>query len=451
MNILLRFARSSSVVGLVVAGLFVSTASAQTATVPGTYPTIQSALSAGNTVIHVGAGTFAENLYIFNNATIIGAGAGATIIDGSGNGSVISIYGSNATTVTISGVTVQNGAASLGGGLSVYGATLNLSASTVTNNTGYFHGGGLRNDQGIVNIDRCTISNNTMPFNDGAGIRNFGRMTITNSTIANNTTAGGFGGGIAHSGLLTMVNCTVSGNSGGYGGGIGSDGAVELSFCTFVGNASTALPGGGVLNFANSTVIKHSIFADSPIGGNYSFPSGGVTATGANFSTDGALPGFTVVTSAQLALGALAYNGGPTATHALLPGSVALDAAADGTAADGLAVSEDQRGTTRPQGAAADAGAFELTVVLTPTQQVAALTAAVNAIGGLTGNDAAGLLSKLDSATSSLAKGNKKAANGQIGAFINQVNALKNSRRLTAVQAQSLTAAANATLAAIGG
>ena len=53
-------------------------------------------------------------------------------------------------------------------------------------------------------------------------------------------------------------------------------------------------------------------------------------------------------------IGALAYNGGPTPTIALLPGSPAIDAA--DTAA---APPTDQRGAPRPFGVAADIGAFE--------------------------------------------------------------------------------------------
>jgi hypothetical protein len=53
-------------------------------------------------------------------------------------------------------------------------------------------------------------------------------------------------------------------------------------------------------------------------------------------------------------LGPLADNGGPTLTHALLPGSPALDA---GVAVAG--VTTDQRGIPRPQGSAPDIGAFE--------------------------------------------------------------------------------------------
>ena len=53
-------------------------------------------------------------------------------------------------------------------------------------------------------------------------------------------------------------------------------------------------------------------------------------------------------------LGALADNGGPTRTHALLTGSAAVNA---GTSTDAPAT--DQRGVARPQGAGVDIGAFE--------------------------------------------------------------------------------------------
>jgi hypothetical protein len=54
-------------------------------------------------------------------------------------------------------------------------------------------------------------------------------------------------------------------------------------------------------------------------------------------------------------LGPLQDNGGPTWTHALLPGSPALDV---GDPAQCPAT--DQRGVPRPQGAGCDIGAFEL-------------------------------------------------------------------------------------------
>jgi hypothetical protein len=54
-------------------------------------------------------------------------------------------------------------------------------------------------------------------------------------------------------------------------------------------------------------------------------------------------------------LGALAVNGGPTRTHALLAGSPAIDAAGG----DPCPTDRDQRNTERPQGGACDVGAFE--------------------------------------------------------------------------------------------
>ena len=58
----------------------------------------------------------------------------------------------------------------------------------------------------------------------------------------------------------------------------------------------------------------------------------------------------------DLKLDVLADNGGPTMTHALLPGSVAIDVI-PGAACE---VDEDQRGVTRPQGAMCDVVAFEV-------------------------------------------------------------------------------------------
>jgi len=52
-------------------------------------------------------------------------------------------------------------------------------------------------------------------------------------------------------------------------------------------------------------------------------------------------------------LGPLANNGGPTATHALLPGSPAID-----TAENAFCPATDQRGAPRDDGAC-DAGSFE--------------------------------------------------------------------------------------------
>src|SRR5213078_263583 len=49
-------------------------------------------------------------------------------------------------------------------------------------------------------------------------------------------------------------------------------------------------------------------------------------------------------------LGPLAGNGGPTQTHALQPGSPAIDLIASGSLGCGTTIAIDQRGVARPQG-----------------------------------------------------------------------------------------------------
>jgi hypothetical protein len=96
----------------------------------------------------------------------------------------------------------------------------------------------------------------------------------------------------------------------------------------------------------------------------------GVTSNGYNIESPGNTCGFDQltdlvnVTTEQLALGPLQDNGGPTETHALGAGSVAIDAIpeADCVDADGEALTTDQRGVTRPQGDACDVGAVEMEV-----------------------------------------------------------------------------------------
>jgi hypothetical protein len=73
-------------------------------------------------------------------------------------------------------------------------------------------------------------------------------------------------------------------------------------------------------------------------------------------NTDGNLVGNVSPYSAAIdpLLGILVNNGGPTATHALLTGSPAIDAASS----DGCPATH-QRGIARPRGPACDMGSFE--------------------------------------------------------------------------------------------
>lgn len=202
--------------------------------------------------------------------------------------------------------------------------------------------------------------------------------TLVDSTIANNT-AGGISPGLDSgagglytccnaSETITIENTTISGNVAlsGDGGGIEGQGDTLLMNVTVANNTAPVGMGGGIN--LNDGVIRtqNTIYANNT-GGNCGGGPPFMTSQGGNISSDA-----TCTTSLTLAsddnstnplLGPLANNGGPTLTHALLPGSPAIDA---GVATGAPAT--DQRGVARPQGPAFDSGAYEAAAAaLTPT------------------------------------------------------------------------------------
>ena len=74
-------------------------------------------LAASGDSVMVAAATYSENLTISKSLKIIGSGASTTIIDGGGVGSVITISSATAH-VTLSKLTMRNGRAGFGGGIS---------------------------------------------------------------------------------------------------------------------------------------------------------------------------------------------------------------------------------------------------------------------------------------------------------------------------------------------
>jgi hypothetical protein len=149
----------------------------------------------------------------------------------------------------------------------------------------------------------------------------------------------GSGGGLYTVGTANLINVTLSGNSASYNaGGLGlGAGSALLSHVTVSGN-SAGVSGGGLDRLGGTIAVVASIVADSPSGGNC---GGTITNQGFNLSTDGTC-GFN--TAANLLLGPLADNGGPTPTHLPQPGSPAIDFVAVGCPPPAT----DQRGSPRP-------------------------------------------------------------------------------------------------------
>jgi CSLREA domain-containing protein len=340
------------------------------------------------------------DLDITGNLTINGADAATTIIDG--NGSMLGdrvFHITGVFTVNISDVTIQNGNVGngdVGGGISSFGiltltnskvinntafdggglinspsGTLLLNNTIVSGNTATFGGGifqgpetqpvqvsgmlilinstvtsntaifgsGISNSSGIVTLDKSTVRNNT----DGSTIFNFngGILTLNNSTISNNNTSD-IGGIRNDSGTVTLNNSTISNNTGNLSGGISNVDTVNLRNTILAGNLSQEpFPDcRGTLISQGYNLIQHT--SGCIIGGD----------------TTGNLIGMDPM------LGPLQDNGGPTFTHALLPGSPAINAGNPASPGSGGNACEatDQRGVARPQDARCDIGAFEAPV-----------------------------------------------------------------------------------------
>ena len=337
--------------------------------------TLTNSTISSNRVAIDGGGIWTKDALIVTTSTITGnsAAKGGGIYSSSGTAYLSSSTVSDNTaagegggisnngTLTLTNSTVSGNTASNGHGGGIYNkGTADLTDSTVSDNSASILGGGTYNS-GTANFTNSIVSDNTAG-NDGGGIRNDGTLVLTNSTVISNTSTGNSGGGInSYSGTLTLTNSTVSGNSAlRYGGGILNfgGGTLTLSNSTVSGN-SADIAGGGILNDVGTADMVNTIIAgnSAPTSADC---SGFLTSIGHNLIGNNSGCGFTVITgdlvNIDSKLGPLQDNGGPTFTHALLPGSPAIDHVPP----ENCLVTTDQRGVARPQGVACDIGAFEV-------------------------------------------------------------------------------------------
>ena len=297
----------------------------------------------------------------------------------SGNGGAFN----NSGNLTISNSTLSGNFASNGGGIfNNVSGTATITNSTISGNSGGY-GGGI-NNSGTLTVNNSTISGNSIS-NQGSGIynNNNASLTVTNSTISGNS-AGFAGGGIYNNtGILTLSNSTLTGNSAYLGGALynrsGSTATVTNS--TFSGNTATRPGGGGgiynsdVLNIANTIIANNTKGGDYNGGGTVNLISPSTAAN--NLVSSGSFSWATTKTSAEINLGPLANNGGPTKTIALGTGSVAIGAG-DATISNAAPVNGlDQRGVTRST-TAPSIGAFEFY----PATQVTLTTTASGSASG---------------------------------------------------------------------
>jgi len=295
-------------------------------------------------------------LRITEDLDLRGAGAAGLTIDAQSQSRVVLVE--SLVAVTISDLTITGGGGVLrGAGIHNQG-TLSVNDSTICGNYADWIGGGLYNPAGTVTITNSTISDNHTGVYSGGGIYNNtnGSLEVVNSTVSGNS-AGALGGGIfTHSNTtLTAVNSTIVGNTAAtndpaqWGGGIAtfSGGSTTLHNTIVAGNlhASGNEDDIGVLEGTVDLDSSHNLVGDE-------HSSGGLDPAKGNLVVQDPL------------LAPLGDYGGPTQTHALLPGSPAIDAGSDDRATE-AGLTQDQRGLQRfldgngDGTATVDIGAFE--------------------------------------------------------------------------------------------
>jgi predicted outer membrane repeat protein len=208
-------------------------------------------------------------------------------------------------------------------------------------------GGALFIGDGIIRdslIAGNAVGSTSQEDAQGGGIWNFGTLRIQNSTIANNTSgAQSQGAGIYNDGVLILDNSTLSGNAAGassIGGGLFNED-----------------DDGATLTVANTIIARNSAPDGPDVFGTLS--SRGYNVIGNLQGNTGAI--WNDLTNVDPLLGPLQDNGGPTATMALLPGSVAIDHGDPAFDPNAFVppMTTDQRSSLRVDGGRLDIGAYE--------------------------------------------------------------------------------------------
>jgi len=247
---------------------------------------------------------------------LLGPGAPALTVSGSGKHVVLTVLaGAN---VTVTGLRLAHGFSTAPGGAVNNAGALTLRRDVVTNSTTttgteYFTGGGGIASTGSLTLNDTTVSHNTaigaFPADmgghgggvnstgalrvvdsriasnhsdlGGGGIFNGGTATVKASVLSANTTGttdwgAGEGAGVENNpGVMTVMGSTINGNRGAdYGGGLRNLGALRVIRSTVSGNQ--AGQGAGIANLGSGTLVVRS----STLTGNHGAEGAGLFLSG---------------------------------------------------------------------------------------------------------------------------------------------------------------------------
>ncbi len=269
------------------------------------------AKAAAGDQVNVAAGTYAEHPAITKAVTLMGAGAGSTIVNPAATAAApFSVFTVNLPaaapnqSVEINGLTITGGFSKFGGGIALYAGNLTVTDSTIDNNTagglsGSTGGGGI----GVVGkifgtsetltLNNVTVSNNkTLTFTSGttttafqgAGLYSAAPVVVNGGSFTGNATAGNAFGGAVHQAKivaadtpsLTTHGTSFTGNTSAAGGAISTlAGATAALLDHSVVDANIGTSGVGLYN-AGTTTITDSSVTNNPA----AFQGGGVYNAG---------------------------------------------------------------------------------------------------------------------------------------------------------------------------
>lgn len=236
--------------------------------VPGSYPTITSAVEASSDwdTVLVFPGIY-QRCTILNKKVTIGS---LTMITGdpafvdqtvvqAGNGSVffIDAFDVGWSVVELNGLTLRNGQGTYwpefffdslyhGGGICAHLSHVFLRNMVIANNSAD-EGGGIGNLWSYIYTDNVVLKENYASMQGGGYHGMQGTCLLTNSLITGNVCSDYGGGVMSEAASVQMVNCRIIGNQADRGGGIFSSGYdLILSDCLIQANQAQ-LEGGGIV------------------------------------------------------------------------------------------------------------------------------------------------------------------------------------------------------------